>query len=802
MENQQNYTEYILRSMTDMLIVTSPLGIVQSVNNVGVELLGYDKQVLTGMRVEQLLVGGNRQIHPLLEQLVSKGRVVKHDAVLKTKARTKLPVTLTCLLMRGAECPKKGALSKCPHFKNKKQHCIDKRNIICIATDLTEQNMLLETLKKSEREKQERIKELTGLYELNELLNDKGKSASEVFDVFTRKIVPPSMQYTDKTYCEVSLDGIVYTGCVKPKKITSVITVPITINGKNRGKLVVGYINKKVKFIPIHEQELVNAYTHQISRYIERKELEAHLRLEKEKAVTFTKSKSDFLANMSHEIRTPMSGVIGMTDLLLSTELRNDQEEYARTIKDCSDNLLNIINDVLDFSKIEAGKLDFESIPFSLRHTIATTIKGSSIKAYEKGLKLIMDVDTDVPDALVGDPGRLRQVLLNLFTNAIKFTPTGTITVGVRIQEESKTSTRLHFSVSDTGSGIPADKQELIFQAFSQSDTSISRQYGGTGLGLSISTKLVQMMGGKIWLESEEDKGSTFHFSGEFILQKNAQKKLLPAQEKILKGLPVLLVDDNPTNLRILEKMLQDWGVDVRAINSPEEALHELEKTESRPVKIIITDSYMPVIDGFSLAEKIRKNKKLAQTKIAIVTSGGRKGDGELCRKLGINAYLLKPVIQEDLIKALLTVLGGSEKTGDTRELITRHSLQESKSKLNILLAEDNNINQKFAVKFLTKMGHWVKVANNGKEAIALFNKDKFDVVLMDVHMPEMNGFEATAIIKEQQKQQNHPVPIIALTAASRQEDMDRCTEAGMDGFLSKPISINKFAELLAQFQN
>jgi two-component system sensor histidine kinase/response regulator len=785
----------ITASAQDAIIMMDDQGNISFWNRSAERIFGYSPEEALGKELHMLLAP------PRYAEAYAKGMA----GFRQTGQGSAIGKTLewTALKKDGREFPVEISLSAVRQQ--------GKWSAIGIMRDITERKQAEESMRKSEK-KYRTIFELSP--EAILLLDEKG----DILEVNAR--IHDSLSYNPQEVLGKNLMELPYLpeeskAIIKEKfseRMTGKKVPPYELEFTSRdGKRLIG----RVIGTSIEDG---NSGTRQdlvmISDITESKRAQEALLLAKQEAEAANVAKSEFLANMSHEIRTPMNAIIGMTDLALDSQLTTEQREYLQTVKASGDSLLTLINDILDLSKIESRKLELDLVDFNLRDTVGDTLKTLAVRADEKRLELACRILPDVPEVLVGDPGRLRQILMNLAGNAIKFTERGEVVMRVERESETEDKICLHFTVSDTGLGIPVEKQRLIFEPFVQVDGSTTRKYGGTGLGLTITRHLVEMMGGEIRVESREGKGTSLRFSAHFDLSKKPFMEPPAFEPFDIRGLRVLVVDDNATNRRILEEILANRGMKAAGASNARRALAAMEQAKGLglPYALVLLDAVMPGMDGFALAEEVRKRPGLVGVVIMMLTSAGERGDAARCRELGISAYLIKPIKQSDLLNTIMAVLAYKQKHGKRPPLITRHSLREIQGAhrveagrpLKILAAEDNAVNQLVVSRILEKRGHSVMLAKNGEEVLAALDKDTFDVVLMDIQMPGMDGLQATKAIRERESalaarngQRATRIPIIALTAHAMKGDRERCLEAGMDSYVSKPIRAEAlFAEL------
>jgi len=770
----KDYVDNVIGSMSDALFVVNAEGRIETANPSACLLMGRPEKDILGQSLAKLLDSDDAIFLPANLTLRSQeGTIQNHETTIKRADGTTVPVFVSCAAMRNGAS---GAAK-----------------VVCTIRDITERKRAEEQLREAEARYGELIHTLpVGLYR-NRPDKD-GRfimanpamarvfgydSVEEFLNVKARDL------YVNPEDREILLEKFRHDGKVVGEEFQF---------RKKDGTIIWGALTAHVV---MNDQGEIDYFDGSVEDVTRRKQAEEEMRSAKEAAEAANVAKSQFLANMSHELRTPMNGIIGMTELALDTDLSTDQREYLDMVKTSADSLLSILNDILDFSKIEAGKMELCPDEFHLRDCLESTIATLAMRAHQKGLELTCRIPPETPEWLIGDSGRIRQILVNLVGNALKFTEKGEVTVEVSPQQSVGDTVTLQFTVRDTGIGIPADKQDLIFKAFEQADSSTTRKYGGTGLGLAISSQLVRMMGGKIWVESNVGQGSAFHFTANLKMTEKTRERPTACEPEHLQNLPVLIVDDNMTNRRILKETLAHWGMRPVAVEDGPSAIlamHEA-RDQGRAFPLVLLDVCMPNMDGFMVAKQIQQDSTLAGTTILMLSSAGMGDHVSQCRDLRIAGHCVKPIRQSELRNAILGALGIGETSHENHGKMANPSALKSARNSRILLAEDNPVNQKLAVKMLEKWGHTVVVAGNGKEAVAQWERQEFDLILMDVQMPEMGGLEATQVIREKEKGTGRHIPIIAMTAHAMKGDRDKCLEMGMDGYVSKPIHIQEVFE-------
>ncbi len=788
----------ILDAAVDAIVTIDERGTIESINPAGERLFGYQACELAGQNVSRLMPSPHHEQHDgYLAKYLATGRerVIGRTVEVAGQHRdgTIIPIELSVSEVRLGE----------------------RRLFMGIVRDISERKRAEEALAKEE----ERSRHLAAVVEssadaiiskdLEGIIRTWNKGAERLFGYSPEEMVGRPMAVLippERAGEEEEILGRLRRGervehfeTVRLRKDGERIDVSATISPMRDATGRVTGASNVARDISERKraEEALARYTDEVTESRDRIERQAaeliaqseELARARSTAEAANRAKSQFLANMSHEIRTPFSGILGMTELALATDLSPEQREFLTMAKSSADALLSLLNDILDFSKIEAGRLELDPVPFALRDSVEDAIRTLAHRAHEKGLELVCHVAADVPDALEGDVGRLRQVLLNLASNAIKFTAKGEVVVRVEAESISRGEAVLRFSVSDTGIGIPRGKIETLFQPFSQADSSMTRKYGGTGLGLAIVRQLAGLMGGRAWAESAEGEGSTFHFTARFTLKQAEARQ--PAPPSVLRGMAVLVVDDNAVNRRLLTEVLGGWGMRATAAGGGAEALSLLERAQAAggAFPLVLVDCMMPEMDGFELAEAIKSHPGLAGCTVMMLSSASAIGDKARCRELGVAAHLTKPIKQSELLATILATLGApSLAAASLRPGAPAPAGPAARRPLLVLLAEDNQVNQRLAVRLLEKEGHAVVVACNGREAVAACRRQRFDLVLMDVQMPEMDGIEATAVLRAGEDEAGRKIPIVALTAHAMKGDRERCLAAGMDDYLPKPI--------------
>lgn len=747
-------------------------GVILDVNNRVCEMLGYSREQLLGMTVLDL-----------------------HTESIKQKAKESVERSDKLLQIETEWIKADGTMVDVEISSN----MIDSSRYLyqVIARDITERKEAEKKLKLSEQLNRALVENID--FTLNLIDTDYNLLMANPISAKRRNIRLEDM-LGKKCYEVFEKRNTVCPHCVAARAIT---TGKIQRYERTVDMPGYGLLDMEFQFFPVSgEDGKVNAFIESVRDFTEARKAAKDLERAKEAAVQANTAKSEFLANMSHEIRTPLNGVMGVLNLLLSTNPDDEQLDLIETGKRSADSLLTVINDVLDFSKIEAGELDLEILDFDLRSSIAEIIELPAMQAHDKGLEIIYDIHPDIPSQLRGDPGRLRQILLNLTSNAIKFTEKGEIFISVSLVDETDQNVTLKVEVKDTGIGIPEDKLKIVFDSFRQTDASTTRMYGGTGLGLSISKKLAELMGGEIGVTSKPGVGSAFWFTSQFDKQPDVVKKQPEPPADIL-GKRFLIVDDNNTNLAVLKGYIEAWGCSCDLANTGEVALSMMNAVAkvNAPFDAVITDMRMPEMDGVEFGKRIKNDPILKDTPIVMLTSQGIRGDASRMVKIGFAAYLTKPIRRSQLFDCLAKVLVNKnlEDQRKRAQIITKHTISEEKrSKIRILLVEDNIVNQKLALRLVEKFGFRVDCAANGREAIKALESFNYDIVLMDVQMPEMDGLEATKIIRDPYSNVlNHNVKIIAMTAHAMQGDKDRCINAGMNDYTNKPIQPQELLHII-----
>ena len=772
-----------LDSALDPVITIDAAGLVTRWNQKATESFGWPASEILGSPSGQLIAPRKREaieaaLRDVILRDVTERDVTEHEALTPDR-----PIRIPALHRDGHEFPAELNWSRLDHDE-----------LAIFVRDLTEQVRLQEALREGEERYQAIVNRIEdGYFEVN-LRGDYTFLSNRFCEMFGYRAEEMLGQSFRRFYSTESIP-IIHSAFYEVWKTgTPLQSLEYEIKRKDG---VTRFVEDSVSLKKDRHGQVVGFMG--IRRDItERKRNEQELARTKQAAEEANRAKSEFLANMSHEIRTPMNGIIGMTELALSSELTFEQRDFLETARSSADTLLVILNDILDYSKVEAHKIELDPTPFNLNELVGDAMKSLALDAHKKGLELAYSIGPNVPDDVVGDPTRLRQILVNLTGNAIKFTSQGEVIVNVSTESSDNSRASLHFTVRDTGIGIPPEKQCKLFRPFEQADTSTTRQFGGTGLGLAICKSIVELMGGKIWLESEPGAGTIVHF----IVTLEASPVIVGAASLIdareLEGMAVLIIDDNATNRRILREMLQRWRMRPQAATSGQEGLQMLEQATAAgdPFRLIICDEQMPVMSGLEVAERIRGNPLLRNATIMMLTSSDQAASATKCRSMGVESYLVKPIKPAEMLVMIRRTITASAQFVPKRLPSARKP--GCNRPLRVLVAEDNDVNQKVVLAFLQRMGHEATLAVSGTDTLAKWSADKFDLLLMDVQMPNMDGYETTRRIREQELTWLHRVYIIAMTAHAMHGDREKCLEAGMDEYIAKPVTFAKLEEALA----
>ncbi len=771
---ERGFLDAILSSAPSAFATVDSAGIVRSLNPSFENLFGFVRDELVGHSLDEaILPDGESETSEFLWQEVRRGRPAGVEAIRRHRNGELIPVQV-------AVAPVRGDLDG---------------TAIVVYEDLRGIKRAQQALEDAERHYRELVESASDLVwqmDLEGCWTFVNEASERIYGISANALL--GRRFTELVSADrVEEDLEAFRGVFEGRELTDYETVHSTTDGEPRTLSFNARPNRNA------DGHVIGA--HGTARDVtERAAARQALIAAQQAAERAVQAKSAFLANMSHEIRTPMNGILGMTELLMDTELTPEQQRSAELIRISAESLLKIINDILDFSKIDTDYFTLEELPFDVVGLVDSIVRLLAIRAFDRGIELAYDVQSDTPRMLRGDPSRLRQVLTNLIGNAIKFTHEGEVVVSVTPVEKDDDAVLLRFDVRDTGIGIPPDKLEHIFEEFSQVDVSTTRKYGGTGLGLAISQKLVRMMGGDVNVTSHEGQGSTFSFTARFELEPDTTESPVTASQRAsLVGVRGLVVDDNPSNRRIVREMLSGVGIMVHEAADADSAkeMLNLGLSTGRPYELAIIDAWMPGRDGFELAGSLRKDASFKKTRLMMLTSAGQRGDGQRCRELGIHAYLTKPVSRFELIEGVAAVLA-DKPTGAPDTLITRHVIDETRRRLQILLVEDNPVNQQVATAMLRKRGHIVDVAENGHEAVDAVGREKYDLVLMDLQLPEMDGYTASREIRKDPQMAD--LPIVAMTAHAMPEERERCLAAGMNGHLPKPFKPHELFAVVEEF--